>query len=458
MTSAFNVAGAPAALETFPGELLQPGEPGYDQARRVHNGLIDKRPALIARCFGAADVIAAVKLAQALGLETAIRAGGHNVAGRATVDGGVMIDLSPMKAIAVDTGRRTARVEAGVTWGELNAATQAHGLAVTGGVVSSTGVAGLTLGGGLGWLMGKFGLALDNLLTVELVTAAGDLVRASASEHPDLFWAIRGGGGNFGVATSFEFQLHAVGPIVTGGLVAQPFAVAGEVLRLYRDATADLPDEQSIVAGLIHAPDGSGAKLAALVSCHCGPPADGERAMQELRRMGPAAVDTLGPMAYTDLNAMMDGAYPKGALNYWKSSFLSTLSDAAIDTMVECFARCPAPMGQIIVEHLHGAATRVPVGDTAFPHRAAGYNFLLISQWTDPAASTDCISWARDTYAAMSGFTAAGRYVNYLDSDESGDPVAAAYGPNYRRLQQVKRRYDPKNFFRLNQNIVPTPA
>ena len=456
MTSAFSIAHTAAAItEVFSGELLRPGAPGYDDARRVHNGLIDKRPALIARCRSAADVVSAVKLARRLGLEIAVRGGGHNVAGRATVDGGIMIDLAPMKGIAVDTERQTATVEPGVTWAELNLATQAYGLAVTGGVVSSTGVAGLTLGGGLGWLMGKHGLALDNLIVVDLVTADGDLVRASLDERPDLFWALRGGGGNFGVATSFEFQLHKVGPTVTGGLIAHPVGAARDVLKLFRETTDAAQDEQGVVAGLIHAPDGSGAKLAALVTCHCGSLADGEVAMQPLRRLGSGVTDTLGPMPYTDLNAMMDGAYPKGALNYWKSSFLSELSDAAIETIVECFGRCPSNMGQIIVEHVHGAATRVPSDATAFPHRAEGYNFLLISQWMDPAQSVECISWARETYAAISPFTAEGRYVNYLDADDVGDSVASAYGPNYRRLQQVKRRYDPENLFRLNQNIVP---
>lgn len=459
MTPAVSIADATAALaRTFSGQLLRPVDPGYDEARRVHNGLVDKRPALIARCRSAIDVVGAVKLAQQLGLETAVRGGGHNVAGRATVDGGFMIDVSPMKGIAVDADRGTARVEAGVTWAELNHATQAHGLAVTGGVVSSTGVAGLTLGGGLGWLMSKHGLALDNLISVEMVTASGDLVRTSSDERPDLFWAVRGGGGNFGVATSFDFQLHRVGPTVTGGLIAHPFGCAAEVLRLFRDTTASLSDEQTIVAGLIHAPDGSDAKLAALVTCHCGSLADGEQAMLPLRRLASPVTDGLGPMQYSELNAMMDGAYPKGALNYWKSSFLSSLSDEAIDTMVECFARCPSVMGQIILEHVHGAATRIPVGDTAFPHRTAGYNFLLISQWSDPAASGSCVAWARETYAAMRPFTAPGRYVNYLDDDEPGDPVAAAYGPNYKRLQQIKGRYDPNNFFRMNQNIVPVPT
>jgi FAD/FMN-containing dehydrogenase len=456
MSSALSIADRTAALsERFSGELVTPDHPDYDDVRRLHNGLVDKRPALIARCRNAADVVGAVKLAQALGLETAVRAGGHNVAGRASVDGGVMIDVSPMKGISVDAERRTARVEAGVTWAELNRATQAHALAVTGGVVSSTGVAGLTLGGGLGWLMGKHGLALDNLLCVELVTAAGDHVRASADERPDLFWAVRGGGGNFGVATIFEFQLHQVGPTVTGGKIAHAFASAVDVLTLFRDATASLPDDQSVVAGLIHAPDGPGEKLAALVTCHCGSLAEGEQAMAPLRRLASPVADDLGPKPYCDLNEMMDGAYPRGALNYWKSSFLSSLSDEAIATMIACFARCPSPLSQIILEHVHGAATRVAVGDTAFPHRAAGYNFLLISQWDDPAMTEPCIAWARETYAAMRPFAAAGRYVNYLDDDEAGDPIVAAYGPNYRRLQEIKGRYDPKNFFRMNQNIVP---
>lgn len=449
--------GFTALVEVFPGELLRPGDAGYDEARRVHNGLIDKRPALIARCRSTAEVVGAVKLARQLGLETAVRGGGHNVAGRATVDGGFMIDVAPMKGVSVDPDRRTVRVEAGATWAEVNRATQAHGLAVTGGVVSSTGVAGLTLGGGLGWLMSKYGLALDNLLSVELVTAAGDVVRTSPDEEADLFWAVRGGGGNFGVATDLVFQLHPVGPTVTGGRVAHAFASAAEVLKLFRQTTASLPDEHTIVAGLIHAPDGSRDKLAALVTCHCGSLADGERAMAPLRRLASPLVDELGPMPYCDLNEMMDGGYPKGALNYWKSSFLSSLSDDAIDTMIACYARCPSAMSQIILEHVHGAATRVPVGDTAFPHRAAGYNFLLISQWDDPAISDACLAWARETYAAMSPFTAAGRYVNYLDDDETGDPIAAAYGPNYARLRRIKGQYDPENFFRMNQNILPLP-
>jgi FAD/FMN-containing dehydrogenase len=439
----------------FAGKILQPTDSGFEEARRVHNGLVDKRPALIAQCRGVADIVDAVNLAQRLNLEVAVRGGGHNVAGRASVDGGLMIDLVPMKGIHVDPYARTVRAQGGVTWGELNRETQLHGLAVTGGQVSTTGIAGLTLGGGLGWLMGKYGLALDNLRSVELVTAEGQVLRTSKAEQADLFWAVRGGGGNFGVATSFEYQLHPVGPTITGGLVAHPFDRARDVLRFFRDFTASLPDEFTVFAGLIHAPDGSGAKLAAMVACHCGSLAAGETAMRPLKQFGSPVMDAIGQMPYCQLNRMLDPAFPKGALNYWKSSFLAQLSDDAIDTMIECFARCPTPMGQLLLEHFHGAATRVGVGDTAFPHRVDGDNLVVISEWMEPANTDRCIAWARETYAAMEPFFVSGRYVNYLADDETGDPIAAAYGPNYRRLQELKTKYDPSNFFHMNQNIRP---
>jgi FAD/FMN-containing dehydrogenase len=441
--------------ETFAGQLLQPTDTGYEEARRVHDGLVDKRPALIAQCRGLADIADAVNLARTLNLEVAVRGGGHNVAGRATLDGGLMIDLSPMRGIHVDPKARTARAQGGITWGEFNRETQLYGLATTGGVVSSTGIAGLTLGGGLGWLIGKCGLAVDNLLSVDLVTADGRILRAGQDENADLFWAVRGAGSNFGVVASMEYQLHPVGPTITGGLVAHPFERARDVLRFYRDVTASLPDEFTVFAGLIHAPDGSGTKLAAIVVCHCGPLDVGEAATRPLKAFGAPALDTVGLMTYCQLNAMLDAAYPKGALNYWKSNFLAQLSDAAIDTMIECFARCPSPMGQVLLEHLHGAATRVGIGDTAFPHRAEGYNFLVVSEWMSPADNEPCIAWARETYAAMQPFMGVGRYVNYLDADEVGDPVAAAYGPNYRRLRELKAKYDPENFFHMNQNIRP---
>jgi FAD/FMN-containing dehydrogenase len=322
-------------------------------------------------------------------------------------------------------------------------------------VVSTTGIAGLTLGGGLGWLMSKYGLALDNLRSVELVTANGEVLQTSEEQHPDLFWAVRGGGGNFGVATSFEYQLYPVGRSVMGGLIAHPFERARDVLRFFRERTASLPDEHAVFAGLIHAPDGSGTKLAAIVTCHCGPLADGEEEMRPLKNFGSPIVDTVGPMSYCQLNGMLDAAYPKGALNYWKSSFLSGLSDGAIDTMVACFDRCPTPMGQLLLEHFHGAATRIGMSDTAFPLRTDGYNFVAIGEWMDRAISDRCIAWVRETYTAIAPFIGSRRYVNYLDDDESGDPVAAAYGPNYRRLQEIKTKYDPDNFFHINQNIRP---
>jgi FAD/FMN-containing dehydrogenase len=457
MASGLSIADAAKKLSsTFSGQLLQPADVAYDDARKVHNGLVDKRPALIARSRGVADVVGAVELARDLGLEVAVRGGGHNVAGRATIDGGLMIDLTPIKGIYVDPRARTVRAQGGVTWAEFNRETQLHELAVTGGVVSTTGIAGLTLGGGLGWLMGKHGLALDNLRSVEVVTAEGKVMRASKEENSDLFWAVRGGGGNFGIATSFEYQLHPVGPTVTGGLVAFPFDRARHVLRFFRDHTASLPDEHTLFAGVIHAPDGSGTKLAVLATCHCGPLDAGEKAVRPLKTFESPAMDAIGPMPYSQLNSMLDAAYPKGALNYWKSSFLAELSDDAIDTMIESFARCPTPMGQILLEHFHGAATRVAVSDTAFPHRALGYNLVVISEWMERANTDRSIAWARQSYAEMESFFASGRYVNYLGDDETGDPVVMAYGPNYRRLQEIKSKYDPNNFFHMNQNIRPS--
>jgi len=451
-----SVATAVAQLATsFGGQLLLPADAGYDDARRVHNGLVDKRPALIGRCRGVADVVDLIKLTRALGLELAVRGGGHNVAGRATVDGGVMIDLSAMKGIHVDPVGRSVRAQAGVTWGELNRETQLHGLAVTGGVVSTTGIAGLTLGGGLGWLMGKFGLALDNLRAVEIVTAEGKVLQASKDQEADLFWAIRGGGGNFGVVTSFEYQLHPVGPAVTAGPIVHPMDSARALLAFYRDRTKGLPDEHTLFATLTHAPDGSGTKVAALVTCHCGSPEDAEQATRPLQQFGSPILDGVGSMPYCQLNSMLDAGYPKGALNYWKSNFLMELNDAAIGTMIDCFTRCPTPMGQFLLEHIHGAATRIAVDDTAFPHRKEGYNFLVLAQWTQPADTSRCIAWARETYARMQPFFAPGRYVNYLGDDETGDALAAAYGPNYPQLQRIKAKYDAKNLFRMNQNIRP---
>jgi FAD/FMN-containing dehydrogenase len=440
---------------TYSGQLLLPADAGYEAARKVHNGLIDKRPAVIARCRGVGDIVDAVRVAHRHQLDVAVRGGGHNVAGLSTIDGGLLIDLSPMTGVQVDPKARTARAHGGATWGLFNRETQLHGLATTGGVISTTGVGGLTLGGGIGWLMGKHALALDNLLSIELVLADGRLVTASPDDNADLFWALRGGGGNFGVAASLEYRLHSVGPTVVGGLIAYPLDAAWDVLRFYRDLTAALPDELTVFGGLVHAPDGSGTKLAAIVLCHCGPIADGERAVQPVKGFGTAAIDGIGPMPYCQINAMLDGGFPRGALNYWKSQFLSGLSDDAIRTMIECFADCPTPMGALLLEHFHGAVSRVGVSETAFPHRAEGYNLLVLAEWMDPADNDRCIAWAREAYAATQPFMGASRYVNYLADDERGEQVIAAYGPNYRRLQQIKAKYDPDNFFRMNHNISP---
>ena len=439
---------------SFTGQLLQPTDRGYDDARRVHNGLIDKKPALIACCRGTADVADAVKMARTLNLEVAVRGGGHNVGGRGTIDGGLMIDLAPMKGIYVDPAARTARVQGGALWKELNRETQLHGLATTGGVVGSTGVAGLTLGGGLGWLMPKYGLALDNLRSVEMVMADGSVRQASAHENPDLFWAVRGGGGNFGIASSFEFALHPVGPVIAGGLVAHPLQNGRSLLSFYRDTCAKLPDEMMLVAGLITAPDGS-TKLSAIVACHSGPLAEGEAALRPIKSFGTPAMDAMGPIPYCDQNGLLDPAFPRGALNYWKAHFLTDLTDDCITTLVGQFAAAPSPMCQIVLEHFHGAASRVPVSDTACAMRLTGFNVVLIAQWTDPADTDKNIAWCRGVYDAVTPYMRSFRYVNYLGDDETGDPAFIAYGPNYTRLRELKAKYDPDNIFHVNVNIRP---
>ncbi len=442
-----------AMTGTFSGTLLTPSDDGYDEARRVHNGLIDKHPALIARCQGAADIADAIALGRSSGLETSVRGGGHNVAGRAVSDGGVMIDLSLMKGVYVDAAARTVRAQGGVTWNELNRATHAHGLAVTGGAISTTGIAGYTLGGGLGWLMAKHGLAADNLAGVELVTADGEMLDVTDETHADLMWALRGGGGNFGVAASFLYRLHPLA-MVTGGLIAHPIDAAADMLRFYRDAVANCPDDLTVFAGLVHAPDGSGLKLAALVVFHAGDPADAERDLAPFKEWGSPLMVEVGPMPYPVMNTLLDAAYPKGALNYWLSSFTTGLPDALIDLAVERFASVPSPMTAMLLEHFHGAVTRIGPTDTAVPHRDEGWNLLLPSEWLDPADTEANIAWTKDTFAALSEHFSGGRWLNYLGDDQDG-AIASAYGPNYARLVEVKRRYDPENVFHLNHNIVP---
>ena len=368
---------------SFNGELLAPDSPGYDAARRVHNGLIDKHPGLVARCSNTADVRDAVNLGREAGVEMSVRGGGHNVAGLAATEGGLMIDLAPMRGIHVDPAARRVRAQAGVTWNEYNRAANVHGLATTGGVISTTGIAGLTLGGGLGWLMGKYGMAIDNLESAEVVLADGRVVTAGAADDADLLWALQGGGGNFGVVTSFEYRAHPV-DMVFGGIAAHPLAAAGEVLDFYRQFTKSLPDELTAFAGLVHAPDGSGMKIVALPVCHCGDLQQGESDLKPLREFGPPLLDLIGPMPYPVINTLLDPGFPVGALNYWKSAFFTELSDAAVRTMVDAFEAAPSTMSGMVIEHFHGAVTRVDPTATAFPHRQPGYNLALIGEWLDP--------------------------------------------------------------------------
>lgn len=444
----------PALAARLTGTLLRPGEEGYDDARRIQNGLFDRRPALIARCGTAEDVAAAVEYGRVGGLEIAVKGGGHGVAGLATVDDGLMIDLSSMKRIDVDAAAGTVDVEPGVTWAELNAATQKYGSAVPGGVISSTGVAGLTLGGGWGWLSSVHGLSVDNLLAARVVTADGRVLDAGPQDNADLFWGLRGGSGNFGVVVSFRFRLRPIGPRIFGGLVAYPIARAGEVLRLHRELTASAPDELSLSAGLLSAPDGT--RLVALVGCWCGDPEEGRAAFRPVRDLGAPALDQLGPTEYCAMNQILDAAFPKGALNYWKSRYLDRLEDEGGKALVQAFERCPSPMTGIVLDHWHGAAARVPADATAFPHRRDGYSLLILSQWLDPAETERNVRWTRETYAAIRPYAGRGRYANFLDRDDASDPdLSEAYGLNRQRLQAVKARYDPENLFHLNVNVAP---
>ena len=447
-----------AQLETLQGgvsgSVLLPDDDGYDAARRVHNGMIDRRPALIVRCRSAADAAAAVRFARAAGSEISIRGGGHNVGGLAVADGAVMIDLAEMKSASVDPEARVIAAQGGMTWGELNDAAAEHGLAVTGGAVSTTGIGGYTLGGGLGWLMGKHGLAADNLIAVELVSADGEILDVSADLHPDLFWALRGGGGNFGVATTFTYRLHPLS-MVTGGLIIHPVDAAPELLRFYRDAVADLPDDLTVFAALVHAPDGSGMKLTGFAVCHAGDPEQAQRDLEPFFTWGSPVMTEVGQMPYPVMNTLLDDGFPSGSMNYWMSSFTAGLSDGLIDTMVDRFATVPSIMSSILLEHFHGAVTRVGVTDTAVPHREEGWNLLIPSVWTDPAATEKNIRWTKESHAAFSEHLVERRWLNYLTDDQGESAVRAAYGPNWDRLVEVKRRYDPENVFHLNQNIAP---
>jgi FAD/FMN-containing dehydrogenase len=444
-----------AAVQEFAanlrGEIVRPEDDGYDITRAVFNGMIDKRPAMIVRCAGTSDVIQGVDFARTQDLLISVRGGGHNVAGKAVSDGGLMLDLSPMKGIRVDPARRIAQAQAGLTLGEFDHETQALGLATTLGVVSVTGIAGLTLGGGLGWLNGKHGLACDNLISADVVTADGRLLTASEEENEDLFWGIRGGGGNFGVVTSFEYRLHPVGPVLGGGL-RYSAAEARDFLRFYHEFASTCPDELSTAASLGRAPDGS--VVAGVAVCYCGPSETGEQVLHPLRTFGSPLEDNIQPMSYQTLQSAPDAAFPLGRQHYWKSSWLKHLSDEAIEVMLGFVAEMPSAISGVGLQQMHGAASRVDPAATAFPHRDEHYDFLILSQWTHPPDSEENIRWTRAFFEAMQPFFESGVYVNNL-GEEGEDRVKEAYGAHYERLVALKDKYDPTNLFRLNQNIRP---
>jgi FAD/FMN-containing dehydrogenase len=435
--------------ERLSGELLRPTDRAYDDARVVWNALVDKRPALIARCSAAHDVVSSVRFAREHSLEVSVRGGGHNIAGNAVIDRGLMIDLTPMKAIDVDPDRRRVRAQAGLNLGEFDRGTHPFGLATTMGVATDTGMAGLTLGGGYGWLGGKCGLACDNLVSVEVVTADGELVMASADENADLFWGVRGGGGNFGIVTTFEYQLHPVETVV-GGMAVYPRTK--EVMRFFDEFSHACTDELTTIGLLVTAPDGNPAF--AIACCHCGPPHRAERALKPLMKFGPL-VDTIERRPYVKMQTITDEAWPPGRFYYWKSSLARGLSDGLIDALLDAGQRMPKPYSLMYLQQLHGAASRVAPDDTAFPHRFDHYNCGAMLETDERATADDGIRWSRESWEAMQPFVERNNYVNDLGEGDE-DRVPEAYGACFDRLVALKNRYDPTNVFHLNQNIKPT--
>ncbi|MDQ1520208.1 MAG: hypothetical protein QOI55_1281 [Actinomycetota bacterium] len=445
----------------FRGPLVTSADPDYDAARRVWNAMIDKRPAVVARCTGVADVVAAVDYAGERGLPTAVRGGGHSAAGKGTCDDGIVIDLSPMKGIRVDTEARRVRAQGGVTWGEFDRETQAVGLAAPGGVISTTGIAGLTLGGGFGWLTRQYGLSCDNLLSVDLVTADGERLVCSDRENADLFWALRGGGGNFGVATSFEYELHPVGPLVLGGLIGWPLAQASEVLAFHREQTRKVPDALGISAAFVTAPPLPFVPeslyfqpAVAVILCWSGDLDEGREVIQPWLDLEPP-IQMVDAMPYTVMQTIQDDLAPPGRQSYWKSGYLAELTDDAIAAAVDVAAQVPSPFSLSEIVLWGGAVGRVGADETAFGQRDGRFLFNTVSMWEDPAANTENIAWARAFHDAMQPYATEGVYVNFL-SEEGDARVVEAYGAEkYARLAKLKAQYDPDNLFSLNQNIAP---
>jgi hypothetical protein len=438
-------------INAFGGQALLPGSAGYDPARRLWNASVNKYPGLIARCSSTADVVHAVKFARSHNLIAAIKGGGHNVAGRALCDDGIVIDLSPMNGISVDPVSRTVHVQAGALLGDVDRETHLHGLAVPAGVMSKTGIAGLTLGGGVGWLVRKYGLTCDNLLACEVVTAEGEIVAADAVTNPDLFWGLRGGGGNFGVVTSFRFQAHPVSAVL-GGVIVYARDQAASVFRFYRDFMETAPEELTAYAGLISAPDGTPA--VAMMACYCGDPEEGERVMKPLRTIAPPIFEAIQVMPFPVMQKLADESNPDGIHNYWRSIFLQELSDEAIDLIIEHGDKAESPLSHVLVQIFNGAVRRIDNAGTAFAHRSAGFNIGIETKWIDPEESPKHIAWTRAFSDALEPYSIHSCLVNFL-GDEGTDAVRAAFGSNYERLVELKTKYDPTNFFSLNPNVKP---
>lgn len=434
------------------GEVVLPTDAGYEQARAVWNGAIDKHPSAIVYCASADDVVHAVTCARSQGCLVAVRSGGHNVAGLSVCDDGMVIDLSRMKMIVVDPERRVARAEAGLTLAEFDAATQAHGLATTMGVNGDTGIAGLTLGGGFGKLGRKHGLSCDNLIAAEIVTADGRLLRTSAGEHPDLFWALHGGGGNFGIVTAFEYRLHPLGPDLLVGSVLHPYKDAREAMRFYDTFSRNAPDEVSVDAALVTLP--SGERAFSISACYAGPLEAGEAAVAPLMKFGSPIDSRLQAIPYLQIQSAGDSLFPRGRRYYWKAQFLRAIGDGAIEALLEAYAKAPNRSSLLVFQQVGGAIARVPASDSPYANRDAALDCFPIAIWDDPADDAANIGWARELWNAVRPFSTGGVYANNL-GDEGDERVRDAYGANYARLAAIKKQYDPTNFFRLNQNIRP---
>jgi FAD/FMN-containing dehydrogenase len=447
-------AAAAELRAVFSGEVIRAADPGYDAARQVWNGNVDRRPAVIARCRGVADVQRVLAFATDRGLLVSVRGGGHSAPGYGTNDGGLVIDLSPLKGIRVDPMARTARAQGGVLWREFDRETQAFGLATTGGTVSNTGIAGLTLGGGLGWLMGKHGLTVDNLLSADIVTADGTFLTVSADSNADLFWALRGGGGNFGIVVSFEYSLHPVDTVL-GGLVVYGLDQAPAVLRFYRDFCPTLPDEAEAYLGVLTDP-GAGMPVVAMVLGYNGDLAEGERVLAPARTFGQPLVDLVGPVPYSARQAMLDEPNAINGLHrYWRSAFTEQIPDDLIDVVVEQAAQFSSPLSAMLFFYLHGAATRVPSDATAFSARRPQWDFDAIGQWSPLVESEQHTAWLRTAWDGLEPHLKGSGYINHISADDQPEKIRASYGSNLDRLRQLKGKYDPANVFRMNPNIIP---